>query len=1135
MKIKKIFTILSLCALIPAVSTLSTSCSKHEDVLEDFLDVDYTWDDVEHKKNSMINGIERNSGIEWRSSKKLQAKYLKEEDYTKERAETYQSNLELELDKFKEQPNASANDAFDLLNEEEQKENLNTFDWALVNKHMDGLKNDVYAKISTIEGLTDKDKASLYDDVCKKFNEILFNAKNQKLDFQGTMDYIDSEIDKYITEEIPSKSKKMIAQNSLYSFVTSQDFSINEKLLDGDGTFSFKLWEQSSTDQEKKAIEDKMLSNLFTFEKLPVNEGTVSKEYSFSFKINDLKWTNLITTKLNITFVLADKDSKEELASCDFSEIEVIENKPGLTAIFGPYLQKITYDKNEDPATYTSFKKQVEADGVNIDGEKFLTNDLIQYIASINLNSLSLSEKEQFAEVTSNNSISFGAFCEFVDDDQKTSGTAILTPCIYDPSILSSSEDKGAAIIAKSENKLSFSLAVSINDDAKEVLFNEDSVISTVDSINSSLSSYDYYANENNLKEVEKNANDTTHIYGAEISYIVFGSLSNVISFIVDAATAPLLITLDFGFIAFDVYEMMDSLPWAKTMKEVAHEQRDEFLNARNSEEFKEIEEAVKNGNLRQVQREIETEAKEFLTETKDAPNSYEIKDPEQLIRNFEEKYGLNRENAVKKIGSRQRDKIQLLITSLGGSLQVITNAAKLYLWGQATTFFEKSIRIMDFNAYSMSFLPGLSRDLDDLRGAATISTSRLQDIAFGARTDMLKKELKLFDTQKAYDLLQKDLAIMEKAIENGDDFLFTAHTVLDSGLQNVINEYGSIAAAQKDLVGFRHLDSLVLPERAFGSDPTLLAMFQANRSALDEGKHFLDNAEFLTQWHDSLINEGIPYHYKSLFREKNIPAGETAASLAKKYMPNTYNYYTEQINKIIDINYTSKLPEIQKQLLDVDMSIWASTSTYDINLSRNNYLCKTAAGEQMIQSALSDTRAHKYIENNFENWELGCSEWTCADPTKASREFVELGFEDTIELTSKRVKYYGYSGGTSGQKLTKYGFCQKVSERNSVWLKRAQADSGVQQKIYEVLSDDIPTETKKGLLTDIQKESEMIYTDQHKWESATAVQYDATSFTNKIEKLETFSFWAVLVLSIVSSALREYIYEFKTRMQIFE
>ena len=51
-----------------------------------------------------------------------------------------------------------------------------------------------------------------------------------------------------------------------------------------------------------------------------------------------------------------------------------------------------------------------------------------------------------------------------------------------------------------------------------------------------------------------------------------------------------------------------------------------------------------------------------------------------ELIKQFEDKYGLNRENAIKKISSRQQDKVQLTITSFGGALQFIANAAKLFL-----------------------------------------------------------------------------------------------------------------------------------------------------------------------------------------------------------------------------------------------------------------------------------------------------------------------------------------------------------------------------------------------------------------------------------------------------------------------
>ncbi len=1085
----------------------------------------------------MISGVERNSGIEWRSSKKLQAKYLREEDYTKERAETYQSNLELELDQFKEQPNASANEAFDLLNEEEEKESLNTFDWALVNKHADDLKNEIYNKILSIDGLTDKDRASLYDSASKKYNEILFNAKNQKSDFQGTLDYVNSEVEKYIKEELPSASKKMVANNSLYSFVTSQDFSINKQLLDGDGSFSFRLWEKSTSDQEKRTIEGKMLPNIFTFEKLPVNEGTVSNKYSFSFKISDLEWKNLITAKINITFILTDKDSSEELASFQFPDIEVIDSKQGFAIALEQHIEKISLDKNEDAPGYRSFKAEVENTAIEIDGKKFITNDLLSSVASLNLDSLSLNEKEQIAEVTSNNSISFGAFCEFVDDDQKTSGTVNLNLCIYDPLALSPTGQQENAVFIQQKNTISFPLNVDLNDEAKDVLFNEDSVLSTTESISSALSSFEYYADKKNLDDIEKNAKDTTKIYKFAISYSVFATLTNVASFVVDALVGTSFIVLDIGSFAVDIYEILDVIPWTKTAKDAAAEQKNEFLEARNSDEFKKIQEAVNQGNLRQSQREVENKAKEFLTESKDTPNCYQITTPEDLIKNFEDKYGLNRENAIKRIDSAQRDIISLAKVTAGSLIQTLGKALELFLWEKATTFFQKSIKIMDFNAFSMSMLPGLARN-SYASGKTTvfISSSCIQDVGFCARNDIFINELKLFDMDKGYEMMAKDYKIIQEAVKEGKEFLNPALARFQTEYGSILQTFGSVENAKKSLVGLNMLEAVSLPSSAFSSNAFILSALQSNRYTIEEGKHFLDNSQFISQMHDILIEKGLADTYKTRFGEEILEQGFTSTiEAAKQYMPNSYKYFSEQIDKVMNINFTSKIPEIQKQLIDTDLSIWSTALTHDTVLNRDIYKCTTQTGQDMVKNALSKTRADKYIANNFKDVELSSSAWACADPTQAAKDFVDLGFEEAIEVTSSRVKYYGYSGGTSGQTLSKYGFCKKVSEKNSNWLRRDVVESQTQEEIYKVLSSDVTPEQKGVLLSEISENADMIYKDRAKWSTAQDVQCDVTSLSGNIEKIERFSFWAILVLSIVTSVLREIVYEFKTRVQIIE
>ncbi len=1135
MKLKKVISFFSsilLCVSVSTTSVFLTSCSKHKDFLEEFMDADHTWEDVEYKKNSMISGIERNSGIEWRSSKKLQAKYLKEEDYTKERAETYQSNLELELDKFKEEPNASANDAFDLLNEEEEKENLTTFDWALVNKHIDGLRNEIHDKISSIDGLTDKDRASLYDSASKKFNEILFNAKNQKSDFQGTMDYVNLEVEKYIKEELPSASNKMIAQNSLYSFVTSQDFSINQQLLDGDGSFSFRSWEKSTSDEEKRTIEDKMLSNLFTFEKLPVNKGTVSDKYSFSFKISNLEWNNLTTAKINIVFILSDVESQEQLASFEFPDIEVTDNKQGFAIALEQYIEKISLDKNEDAPGYRSFKSEVENSAIKIGDKKFITNDLLSSVVSLNLDSLSQKEKEDIAQVSSKNLISFGAFCDFKDDDQKTSGTVNFNLCIYDPLALSSPDQQENPVFIQQKNIISFPLSVDLNDDAKDVLFNENSVVSATESVSSALSSYEYYASKENLDDVEKNAKQTTSIHDVAISYTFFATLTNVASFVVDALVGTTFIVLDIASFAIDIYEILDTVPWTKTAKETAAEQKKEFLEARNSDEFKKIQKAVNEGNLRQTQREIENKAKEFLTKSQDTPNCYGITVPEELIKNFEEKYGLNRENAVKKIDSTQRDIINFALVTAGSTIQTLGQALKLILWEKATTFFQKSIKIMDFNAYSMAILPGFARD----RISTFITPGNMQDVAFCARNDIFINELKLFDMDVGYEMIAKDYKILQQGVKEGKEYLRPAVGKLFLEYQGILDFDGSVANAKKSLVGLGRLESVSMPTEAFGSNNFLLSAIESNRYAIEEGKHFLDNPQFVGQMHDILINEGLVDTYTSRFGIDILDHGfKSPIEAAKEYMPNSYKYFTEQIDKVMNINYTSKLPSIQKQLIDTDLSIWSTALHHDTVLKRDLYKCTTQTGQDMVRNALSKTRADKYIADNFKNADLASPAWTVADSTKASKDFIDYGFEEAIEATSSRVKYYGYSGGSSGQTLTKYGFCKKVSEKNSHWLKRNVANSDMQEQIYKVLSSDITTDQKDRMLLEINENADMIYKDKAKWSTAVDVQSDATSLTTNIEKLERYSFWVIIGLSIVTSVLREIIYEFKTRMQIIE
>ncbi len=907
MKFKKILSFLSVISLSSTIACFSSSCSSKDSIPDQIINADHSWEDVEMLKNQIVNGTERKAGIDFRASKSLQKAYLYEEEYKKEKRELAQSNIELELDEMKLSQNPSSNDAYNMLEENAEEGEIKGFDWTLIYRYMDDTKNQIYQNINSIKNITEKDKAELYNDVDKELNIILFDAKNQQLDYDGTIEYIDQQTHIYVVEKLHNKSKKMIASNLLQDYVSSTDFKINEQLLDSD-TVSFKKWEEASTEQRKN-IETQMVPLLFTYQKLPIDSQTAIDDYVFGFSINKIEWETLFDASVSITFHLWDEHN-ELLASTNFDDIKVQDNFLGKKQSVSSYINALSLKEIEEPAEYTAFKNTIEGLNVKFDNKYFIDNEKLTSIADYEIDKQKLSDEqiEAFNKLLTEGKVNVGGLVNFTDDPEHNSGTLHINICLY----TKLESYKNIQIYETQQDVFDILLQNTKDELTKSVSLDEMAMGSIVETTNHTLTAYDYYSDDKQLDTINSYKKRTSDLNKLAISYLAINSVSTLANTIIDAVTGNTLFALvDVVMFAAETYAMIFTYEKIKDFKKAATDQHDDFISVRNSDDYQDLKANVAKNNIYQVRRELEDEFLDTTTPDEHV-NGVDIPlSPEELISRFEKKYSLTRKDAVKKVTEKENNIAKIAITTFANALPALSNGLRQLAFSSSVSAAVKALKVSD---YATNYAHRLALLVPTTAKAPTrfMSFSGIQSLDFTSSVQIWDNTFGGFDVDNYVSAITKDLEDL------------TAHNV---STHKIGFDLESIKTA--DPIQKAHLKRDVIYGRISDADASLENIF-IFRNDVKAGHNPFSDQNFLQTWKDT-AKEQIDRQLQTIVGKTSVvrEADITYTELIEQHFTHTRDYLTKEIDNIFD-NVIPNLSEGDKLLLTKEIEIKAASCNFE-------------------------------------------------------------------------------------------------------------------------------------------------------------------------------------------------------------
>ncbi len=649
-KTLRIISGISLGILIPASFSTITSCSSKNN--GNVLNYNYSWEDVNGLENQMINEVERKAKNNYESNFFLQKQYTNEDVYVLEQAQEYQSNLDLDLIKWKSQKGRTSTDIYNLLDERASNDSLSTLNWKFINDTSKNILSTFNSAIdSQFSDLSALERAEFKNQLNSKYNDLMYKAQRKNYGKNDTFGYIRSELNTYIDSLIAKEASKLRAKNTLHDFLLSSEFSINPILLsqpknNSDIVVSLHNWELAS-DSEKKQIENSLFPLLAKYKNLPVNSETLFNEeqnqnFLLNLSINSLEWTDPFDASLTITIHILDSNSNEELASQQLKDIEIEDNIEGIKVAANQIIDYVTLDLKSNPASYSAFKNSAVNNAPSQQTNIFVTQSTLSQIIDFDItDAISAEQKLSIYKLQSNNEFNFGAYVNFNDNSTDDFGGFVtVTPCLYTDSKNEDSDTPYTILtdtVTKSNSSIAFGLPRDPSEEEQGIYIDELSSMSFYQSLSYVCDQYDYFSNDQNKQECQKTLNDvnSTIEYGV-IAYAVIG-VASVVSIIAD------VVAQSWGWLAFDIAALLvfDGLAGYADfsillpMKNSAQEELDRFNAVRSSDEYKTIQELVTEKNLHQYTKDVFNSISDFIVKDTSCDSVYDIKQPEDLLKDY--------------------------------------------------------------------------------------------------------------------------------------------------------------------------------------------------------------------------------------------------------------------------------------------------------------------------------------------------------------------------------------------------------------------------------------------------------------------------------------------------------------------
>ncbi len=687
-KTLKIISGISLGILIPTSLSTITSCSSNKN--NDIFNYDYSWEDVDCLENQMINEVEIKAKNNYEFDSSLQAIYSNEDVYVLEQAQEYQSNLDLDLIKWKSQKGRTSTDIYNLLDERASNDSLSTLNWKFINDTSKNILSTFNSAIdSQFSDLSALERAEFKNQLNSKYNDLMYKAQRKNYGKNDTFGYIRSELNTYIDSLIAKEASKLRAKNTLHDFLLSGEFSINPILLsqpkdNSDIVVSLHNWELASN-SEKKQIENSLFPLLATYKKLPVNSETLlnkeqNKNFLLSLSIDSLEWTDPFDASLTITIHVLDSNLNEELASQQLKDIKIEDNIEGIKVAANQIINYVTFDLKSNPASYSAFKNSVLNGDSSQQTNVFVTQDIINQIINFDIsNQVGTQEKLSIYKLQSNSEFNVGAYVSFNDNQTDDFGGFVtVTPCLYVDS-KNIQYDTPYIILTDTATNLkssnTFGLPKDPLEEEQEIYIDERSVMSYYQCLSDICDQYDYFSNEENKQECQKTLTDvkSTIKYGA-ITYATIAT-SSVASLIAD------VVAQSYGFFAVDLsmFLVFDGLSgyadfsMLLPMKNSIQDQLNQFDAVRSSDDYKAIQKLVVEKNLHQYTKDIFNSIKDFIVQDPSYDSVCNIKEPKDLLSNYSQQ-NISFKELVKKTDQKIKEVFSSAFSIFGEVVTSFTN-----------------------------------------------------------------------------------------------------------------------------------------------------------------------------------------------------------------------------------------------------------------------------------------------------------------------------------------------------------------------------------------------------------------------------------------------------------------------------
>lgn len=1066
-KAKIIYSTLLSSVIVSTLATSTLSSCWNNKSANTFIANDHSWIDVDSQKNQMINGNEHKSRILYESSPRIRSMYSDEESFVEQQKQEYQSNLELKVETYKNQRVRDSEEVYEMLNDLSISEDNNTIDWRSNDKNFNIVKESILSKLNDprLSSLSDAEKSKIYNETNIELNELLLEAKNLKLCEEESDLFLTQGIKKLIEDKVTEKVEQALAYNELDGLLTSSDFKILSNAIDPEDstdttTSLHKLYDELNSPDLKAQTEESLLPLLFQYRDLPLYKSTIS-QYELSFDVPFMTWTDCVTANMTINFYLSDINTHEKLASYQFKDISIIDNKNGQIEASKKYVDSVkltplSQDKLPEYSAFLNASKEFEPYSSN---EYFIPENKLSSLGDVSIEGVSNVDDDAYNGAIVDGVFAVGAIINFNESITNASREISLRLCIYNPKI--SSID---SILSINPNTQTLSLNNDSEQDAKDVVVDQLEMAEIQEGFASFLEMYKYL-NDKSIKDLYKkssdNADTLANLHKVKFWMDIVVSSSSVI---LDLITHAWIFTfVDLGLGAFDCWLTNKIKKQFNDQKLTYNLNLSNYNEAKESDIYKEIDELINNKtvNFQQSLREITSDLDEFTTQSQDVDGARNLKNANDLIKEFMEKYHLQTKDQVKEKIKEKTSKITDIAVHALDTTYVIFNKLKIDAIS-STIEFNTKMKQLD------SMVSGFDDIIVGLAGGSYMpaKTSHsnifkgwfgngIQNVSFAVANDA---GIVYFRDVCSPDKIKNAFISDIQNIRNATDLSeATKETLLGSLLpaQTGFNaQWGDIcgvpySAKNKSL--WESWSSMNTANYLVDSTGTVQTLaYQCVKGGMP---NVFDNAEFLRMYREQMIN-GFSLSDNFLVSPKlqirNLPAevlGDlTPTQFFDKYLP-TFSQLDKTMPDQI-INRITSLPDIDKQLFQTETLVSLPGFYNDCNYTRSGNCLSEILGnaENTIQSIPDYVFDRNLFQQNIQDFTISnrARDYSTrsflsknGENAKANLIYLEQTFDKSLDVNeAARVSVKQYKESTSVARKKK--FAKLVTQRDYAYKANA-------------------------------------------------------------------------------------------------